>query len=145
MYSTYFMLSVSDLFISYKALTHSDCRKLVCGVCLRKGKHTQSITPSILELIREHHFEDYSLEQEYLPMIVCKSCVISLKVVNTDKENSKRKLPEVTYGDLEKPREVNTRSTDNTACQCTICKIGRLSGLDYQRYENEMRLKPGRP
>ena len=69
----------------------------------------------------------------------------SLKAVNTDKKNPKRKLPEITYGDLEKPREVNTRSTENTPCRCTICKIGRMNGLDYKRYENEMRQKPGRP
>ena len=68
----------------------------------------------------------------------------SLKAVNTDKKNPKRKLPEITYGDLEKPREVNTRSTEDTPCRCTICKIGRMNGLDYKRYENEMRQKPGR-
>ena len=84
------MLSVSDLVMPYKALTHSDCRKLVCGVCLRKEKHTQSITPNILGLIREQHNKEYSLDQEHLPVIVCKSCVISLKVVSKDKENAKK-------------------------------------------------------
>ena len=128
-----------------KALTHLDCRKLVCGVCLRKEKHTQSITPSILALIRKHQFEEYSLEQDHLPVVVCKSCVTALKVVSKDGENAKRKLPQVNFNDLEKPRAVTTRSADNMACQCTICKIGRLKAGNYRKHEDEMRQKPGRP
>ena len=78
-------------------------------------------------------------------MIVCKSCVISLKVVNTDKENSKRKLSLLTYSDLEKQNEINTKSTDNTSCENTIYMIGKLTAVDNRIFENEMRQKPGHP
>ena len=121
--SCLFQIKVTEV-MPNKALTHSEFRKLVCGVCLRKEKHTQSITPNILALIREHHYEEYSLEQEHLPVIVCKSCVMTLKAQSKDQENARRKLPQVTYDDLQKPRKVITRSADNTACQCLFAKLG---------------------
>ena len=62
--------------------THSEFLKVVCGCCLRKSKHIQSITPGVLELIRKHHHGDYSLDEDILPHIVCKSCVSTLKEIN---------------------------------------------------------------
>ena len=64
------------------ASSHLEFRKLVCGVCLRKEKHTQAITPTILALIKEHHYDDYSLQDGFLPLIACKSCVASLKAID---------------------------------------------------------------
>ena len=63
-------------------LSHLECRKLVCGVCLRKEKHTQAINPAVLALIKMHHYRDYSLQDEYLPLIACKSCVATLKAID---------------------------------------------------------------
>ena len=54
-----------------KRLSHYECRKIVCGVCLRKEKHTQTITDKVLTLIKKHHYEKYNLEDEQLPLIAC--------------------------------------------------------------------------
>ena len=60
-------------------------------------------------------------------------------------DNSTRKVPSMDYSKLDRPRTVSTRSTENVSCCCSICKIGKLNGLDYKKYEMEMREKPGRP
>ena len=127
------------------ALTHYDCRKLVCGVCLRKEKHTQTISDKVLALIKKHHYENYSIEDDHLPTIACMSCVATLKAIDKSPENAKRKTPFVAYDELQKPKTISTRSTTNTVCECSICQIGRLSGWDYRKYEKDMRQKAGRP
>ena len=71
-----------DTIMPHHASSHLECRKLVCGVCLRKEKHTQAITPTVLALIKEHHYDDYSLQDDFLPLIACKSCVATLKAID---------------------------------------------------------------
>ena len=97
-----------------KALSHSDCRKLVCGVCLRKEKHNQTISEKVLVLIKKHHYENYSIEDDHLPTIACMSCVATLKAIDKSPENAKRKTPFVAYDELQKPKTISTRSTSNT-------------------------------
>ena len=42
----------------------------------------QTITPSALALIKKYHCQDYSLDDEFLPLIVCKACVATLKAID---------------------------------------------------------------
>ena len=70
-------------------LSHDEFRKLVCGICLRKEKHKQTISDEVLALIKKHCYQEYSLESEYLPLVACKSCVSSLKAIDKNPENPK--------------------------------------------------------
>ena len=122
---------------------HEQSRKRVCGVCFRKPKNYQSISPLVLDLINKHSYKDYSIEDISLPTIVCMSCVKTLKVIDSDKVN--RKLPDIDYMSLVKPKNVNTRSSENEKCCCSICTIARLNGREYLEYEKGQREKQGRP
>ena len=107
---------------------HEANRSKVCGLCFRKPKNHQRITPMILNLIQKIVFDQYSLEDSYLPLIVCKSCVASLKVMDSDKAN--RALPDVDYAGLAKPKTLNTRSSSGEKCCCSGCVIARMNGLE---------------
>ena len=63
-------------------LSHEEFRRKVCGVCLRKPKTHQNISPAVLHLIQKHHYTEYSLEDEFLPLICCMGCVSSLKAID---------------------------------------------------------------
>ena len=81
--------------MSTRSAHHERSRISVCGVCFRKPKDHQKISPMILELIKKHCYTDYSLDDLSLPLIVCKSCAKTLKVVDSDKPN--RKVPGYDY------------------------------------------------
>ena len=84
---------------------HEQNRGKVCGLCLRKPKQIQKISVSVLNLIQKHSYEDYSLEDTSLPVVICTSCVKTLQVIDEGKDD--RKLPDVEYSELTKPQAVN--------------------------------------
>ena len=128
-----------------KSEAHEQNRVKVCGVCFRKPKPKmfQKISPFILNLIWKHSFNDYSLEDTSLPVIICLSCTQTLKVIDSGKVD--RKLPAVDYNELVKPQTVSTRSTVSEKCCCTICVVARMNGLEYKQYEKTSREQAGRP
>ena len=129
--------------MSSRSDCHERSRGLICGVCFRKPKHSQRITSSVLALIQKHGYKDYSVDDPSLPYIICKSCVTTLKVMDSDTPN--RKVPYFDYGGLVKPILVNTRMADSEKCECTICKISRLNGNEFLKHKQTQRSNPGRP
>ena len=129
--------------MSSKTDSHEQSREKVCGVCFRKPKQYQKISPLVLHLIKKHSYKDYSLQDTYLPVICCMSCVCALKVIESGKDG--RNLPDIDYTDLKKPQAVNTRSAVSEKCCCSICAVARLNGHEYKEYEKTRRAKPGRP
>ena len=77
---------------------HGKNRMLVCGVCFRKPRHSQMISPLVHQLIKTHYYKDYSLDDISLPLVCCKSCVKALKSIDSGKGN--RKLPDFAFGSL---------------------------------------------
>ena len=56
-------------------LTHDEFRKRVCGLCwVIKKNNTQSITLPVLQAIRDHQYEGYSLANNALPTVICDPC-----------------------------------------------------------------------
>ena len=56
-------------------LTHDEFRKRVCGLCwVIKKNNTQNITLSVLQAIRDHQYEGYSLANNALPTVICNPC-----------------------------------------------------------------------
>ena len=129
--------------MSTRETCHQKSRSLVCGVCFRKSKHIQKITPVFLTLIQKHSYKDYTLDDQALPNVLCKSCAKCLKVVDSEKPG--RKLPVIDHSSLVKPVTINTRLGDNETCHCTICDIARLNGHEFKSYQKTQGIILGRP
>ena len=70
--------------------------------------------------------------------------IYNLKYILKDPENANRRLPTYDYETLACPREIMTRSQDETECTCTICSIGKMNGLKYKTYLKTNVITPGR-
>ena len=130
------------------ALTHEEVLKKICGVCRRKGKNLENISPTYLGLIQNFHHKSYDLNSGQFPSVICPSCKASLREVRNSKKDgtvAKRKLPENQYELM----VLDTRSSSRfeTSCQCTWCSIWRLNGegRDYKLFSEVVREKAGQP
>ena len=116
-----------------RAKIHDRSRTKVCGVCFRKPKQFNKISEYTLNLIRKYVYEEYSLDDPSLPIIICTSCIKTVTVIESG--NSDRKLPDIDYTSLTKPPRVDTRSGDYEKCSCSVCTIARMNGPEYTRHE----------
>ena len=66
---------------------HEDFRRAICGICWRKPKDLQSISPAVLSLIKTHCYPEYDLANKALPLSACKSFVRTVKIVDKVKVN----------------------------------------------------------
>ena len=112
----------------------------VCGVCTLKPKSLQKINPPLLNLIKRHHCEQYDCEA--MPTVICKGRVKILRELESEGTNANRTLPTIDYSLFVIPKV--TRSSASEPCSCKWCKIGRMNGADYLKYQSEVREK-GRP
>ena len=130
-----------------RALTHEEVLKKICGVCRRKQKKLENISPTYLGLIKKYHHADYDLASGKFPEVICPGCKAVLRDGRSSEENGsspKRKLPENEYDSM----VLDTRVTrSETSCQCSWCIIWRLNGegRDYKRFSEVVRDPPGQP
>ena len=83
-----------------RALTHKEVLKKLCGVCRRKQKGLENISPTYLGLIKKYHHADYDLTSGKFPQVICPGCKAVLRDGRRSEENGtcpKRKLPENEY------------------------------------------------
>ena len=119
---------------------HEQFMLKICGVCTLKPKSLQKINPPLLELIKTHHHSEYDLE--CMPQVICKSCVLALRQLDTGGSPSTRLLPTIDYASFVVPKV--TRATSSAPCSCQWCLIGRLKAGDYLRHQSEVKER-GRP
>ena len=89
-------------------------------------------------------FVPYSRNDSQFPSGLCLNCYFSLGD-NSKGENTKNKnlgprlllLPEGEKFDAELRRV--TRSSSDSICQCRICVVGRLNGLEWRRFVAKFR------
>ena len=130
-----------------RALTHEEVLKKICGVCRRKQKKLENISPTYLGLIKKYHHADYDLASGKFPEVICPGCKAVLRDGRSSEENGsspKRKLPENEYDSM----VLDTRVTrSETSCQCSWCIIWSLNGMgrDYKRFAEVVRDPPGQP
>ena len=62
--------------------THEDFWQVICGVCWRKPKNLQIISPAVLSMIQSHCYKEYDLENRALPLSACKPCVAVLRTID---------------------------------------------------------------
>ena len=130
-----------------RALTHEEVLKKICGVCRRKQKSLENISPTYLGLIKKYHHSDYDLASGKFPQVICPGCKAVLRDGRDSEETGsspKRKLPENEYTSM----ILDTRVTrSETSCQCSWCSIWRLNGEggDYKCFSEVVRDPPGQP
>ena len=129
------------------ALTHEQVLKKICGVCRRKQKSLENISPTYLSLIQKFHHAGYDLTNGMFPTVICPGCKKILRDGRSSELTGsvpKRNLPENMYSLM----SLDTRvSRSETNCQCSWCGIWRLNGMggDYKDFSELVRDAPGQP
>ena len=119
-------------------LTHQECRLKVCAVCYgRSGKKaTQNVTDYIEEGMKSFVFAEYNKRDERFPSVVCTNCRFIL--IEQMKGKSLREgrdvqrtllLPDPNQYEAQISRV--TRSSNQQDCECRICSLARLNGLQW--------------
>ena len=121
---------------------HADWMTSICGVCIRKGSEVRPISDIDLERIRKHHYPNYDLS--VMPTVACKSCKKALSFIDEHGKNAGLNLPEAAYENLRLPSSTATRQ-QAICCDCSFCQVGRMNGIEYQRYCAGKRAGQGRP
>ena len=109
--------------------THSENRKLVCGLCYRKSKNLRKISPDHLKKLKALVEPQYSLDDPKFQTVLCSGCAQTLSAHSENPENpvSGRRLLKPAYTILTPPPAHNTRTADGAPCPCTVCDIARQS------------------
>ena len=121
-------------------LSHEGNRAKVCAVCYgRSGsKAKQRVTERIELGIKRFVFAEYAVSDERFPSGICTTCNFSLSENMKgsslgDRDNPKKLLlPDPNCFEV-KLRKV-TRSTSLDDCQCMICELARLNGLQWKLF-----------
>ena len=129
--------------------SHEQLREKVCAVCYcRSGsKATKMVTERLEVVIKNLVFSEYSRTDEKFPSGLCLTCLFTLndqvKGENTKHKNKEPRqllLPDPEVYETEIRRL--TRSTSEAICQCMICEVGRLNGLEWRRFAAKFKSKP---
>ena len=124
-------------------ITCEKARKMVCGVCTRKGK-LRPMSATALSLVKKHHYKDY--DTEFFPSVICANCNVSLfhmeKKIKAG-EIPIRRPPDINYEDKKSPRV--TRSSSSQVCGCFWCKVAKMNGREYDEHSKSVRPPPVKP
>ena len=132
-----------------KILSHEECRKKVCLICLRKSD--RPVKNSQIEDIKNCSkiFKTIQPWDERVPTGICWVCTKDLTKIVSSASNTELKFPK----DFCYSKDVlilpNTRSNSgDEGCFCLICKIGRAKPIQPHPYYNvpfNKIFKTGRP
>ena len=106
----------------HKAKSHQEVLESYCGVCTRAAKNRKNITPRLLRLIQQFHYDNYILNS-WLPSVTCGSCYTILGSFEKGDAHN-RKLPVVIYDDLARPGP-------QTSHFCTVATKSHLFNVRY--------------
>ena len=124
-------------------LNHEACRAKVCAICYgRSGsKATRKITAEQELGMRSYVFSEYNMSDERFPLGLCTSCLFSLlehmKGESLQGRDACRELvlPDPTCYDVKLSKV--TRLSSSQDCQCMICYLARMNGLEWRRFVAE--------
>ena len=104
-----------------KKKTHSDCRKLVCLLCFKRGKDWRPINDVYRERIETHvDLKGLTLDDERLPTVLCTRCRIILD--GYGKDDSSKTISTFDYTELVSVKHITRLSTECTCYLCTLCR-----------------------
>ena len=121
-------------------LSHEDCRSKVCALCYgRSGsKATQSVTNYLEQGLQSFVFAEYRKEDERFPSGLCTSCRLSLteqmKGSSLQQRVTSRKLLLPDTECYEVQLGIVTRAKSEQPCNCRICSLARLNGLEWKMF-----------
>ena len=123
-----------------KKLTHEACRAKVCAICYgRSGNKANQKVTAHLELgMRSFVFPEYNMSDERFPVGLCDTCRLTLleqmkgESLRDGKPIRELVLPDPTCYQA-KPSKV-TRLSSSQDCQCLICSLARMNGLEWRRF-----------
>ena len=55
-------------------MNHDQCREKVCIICIGKASYSHKITPKLIELLKLHARDDFSIDDPAFPCGICNSC-----------------------------------------------------------------------
>ena len=131
------------------AKTHDECLTLVCAVCtnLNGKKPQRGITYEEVILVQKHVFVGYQQESTLFPTGICTRCALDLYYLEKQsgqgdegalkKKKIKLKLPDDYLCEIPK----QTRSKASSVCDCRWCKLARLNGPEFRRWQQGLRKK----
>ena len=137
----YFQVIITNMPGGTPPLSHEQCRLKGCAICYcSSGKKAAKAVTVVQEaLIKEFVFSEYNRLDPQYPSGLCLTCYFTLSDHKKKKESpSSNKTPRAfllpdpeTY-EVELRRE--TRSSCDSSCQCKICKLGRLNGVQWKTF-----------
>ena len=121
-------------------LSHDENRVKICAVCNgRSGsKATQKVTDFLEPSMKTFVFAEYDKSDPMFPTGLCTTCRISLMEhmngSSLQNREAPRKLliPDPDTFDVQLRRV--TRSSVGQDCECNICSLARLNGLELRRF-----------
>ena len=130
----------------HKALTHDENRAKVCAVCYCKSgsKATRKVSDQHEAAIKDLVFEGYNKNDSKFPSGLCDTCHFSLldNVAGYSLKNKKSPprlliLPDTETYEIQLQRV--TRGNSASSCQCIICDVARLNGIQWKQFVSECR------
>ena len=105
---------------------------------LNGNKAARPLRKFEVNLIKKHVFSEYQEDSIWFPAGICVTCVFLLQKLSDEEkiEPDKRKtinlkLPDNYLCDI----PIQTRSKASSNCQCQWCKLARMNGLEYRRWQ----------
>ena len=124
--------------------THEENLASVCAVCGRKGNKYQNVSKDLAVSVKLIH-PSYDRHGGVHPTALCSTCRNALRLMKTDPEQSRHRIP----GDLDysaiRPPGVSTRAKTGTGCTCSFCLIGGLGVNEEKIHNNSISNPLGRP
>ena len=121
-------------------LSHDENRVKICAVCNgRSGsKATQKVTDFLEPSMKTFVFAEYDKSDPMFPTGLCTTCRISLmehmngSSLQNREAHRKLLIPDPDTFDVQLRRV--TRSSVGQDCECNICSLARLNGLELRRF-----------
>ena len=109
-----------------KRMSHEECRRVVCILCMNKAKEIRQITSRIHDLIKEYIFTGNELNDDRLSTATCSTC--RLKLEQYAKQNFGSNIEVFDYSSLS--RTYATRTYEPDYCSCTVCEVARSNSVN---------------
>src|SRR5438046_565875 len=112
-----------------KVKTHEECRRIVCLLCMTKGKEMRLISDENHEQIKTYFIDGFNPNDHRLPNVLCNTCRHTVN--DYSKAIFTRRIDPYDYSIISKYVEPpQTRSASEKGlqpCQCPICSIARTT------------------
>ena len=123
--------------------THEENLQGVCCCCGKKGKH-QNVTDYLAKLVVEFAQPTYQRHGGLHPTVICGSCRLTCSAFKNDgRDQTRHRFGKLLEYERLVPPGPATRNSPS--CQCSICKIARMTLTAHVYRNKEASNSLGRP